>query len=148
MNRSQLKIDIVSDVVCPWCAIGYKKLSKAMEDLNEEILFEVNWKPYELHPEIPTEGFNKEEYYKIKFGNSNGSKDRFNHITEEGKKPLLGYIASIKNMMINRLPKVGETILTEIIVTNHINNIIVVQGESKVDNIVVSNCELKVFIEE
>ena len=67
---------------------------------------------------------------------------------EEGKKPLLGYIASIKNIMINRLPKVGETILTEIIVTNHINNIIVVQGESKVDNIVVSNCELKVFIEE
>ena len=68
--------------------------------------------------------------------------------TEEGKEPLLGYIASIKNMIINRLPKVGETIMTEIIVTNHINNIIVVQGESKVDNIVVSNCELKVFIEE
>jgi predicted DsbA family dithiol-disulfide isomerase len=91
MNRSQLKIDIVSDVVCPWCAIGYKKLSKAMEDLNEEILFEVNWKPYELHPEIPTEGFNKEEYYKIKFGNSNGSRDRFNHLTEEGKKAGLEF---------------------------------------------------------
>ena len=91
MNRSQLKIDIVSDVVCPWCAIGFKKLSKAMEDLNEEILFEVNWKPYELHPEIPTEGFNKEEYYKIKFRNSNGSKDRFNHITEEGKKAGLEF---------------------------------------------------------
>ncbi len=91
MNRSQLKIDIVSDIVCPWCAIGFKKLSKAMEDLNEEILFEVNWKPYELHPEIPTEGFNKEEYYKIKFRNSNGSKDRFNHITEEGKKAGLEF---------------------------------------------------------
>ena len=91
MNRSQLKIDIVSDIVCPWCAIGFKKLSKAMEDLNEEILFEVNWKPYELHPEIPTEGFNKEEYYKIKFGNSNGSRDRFNHITEEGKKAGLEF---------------------------------------------------------
>ena len=91
MNRNQLKIDIVSDIVCPWCAIGFKKLSKAMEDLNEEILFEVNWKPYELHPEIPTEGFNKEEYYKIKFGNSNGSRDRFNHITEEGKKAGLEF---------------------------------------------------------
>ena len=91
MNRSQLKIDIVSDVICPWCAIGYKKLSKAMEDLNEEILFEVNWKPYELHPEIPAEGFNKEEYYKIKFGNSNGSRDRFNHLTEEGKKAGLEF---------------------------------------------------------
>ena len=91
MNRNQLKIDIVSDIVCPWCAIGFKKLSKAMEDLNEEILFEVNWKPYELHPEIPTEGFNKEEYYKIKFGNSNGSRDRFDHITEEGKKAGLEF---------------------------------------------------------
>ena len=68
-------------------------------------------------------------------------------IAEEGKKPLLGYIASIKNMMINRLPKVGETILTEIIVTNHINNIIVVQGESRVKETIVADCELKVFIE-
>ena len=68
--------------------------------------------------------------------------------TEEGKEPLLGYIASIKNMIINRLPKVGENIMTEIIITNQINNIIVVQGESKVDNSVVSSCELKVFIEE
>ena len=68
--------------------------------------------------------------------------------TEEGKKPLLGYIASIKNMMINRLPKIGETILTDIINTNQINNIIVIKGESKVDNMVVSSCELKVYIEE
>ncbi len=67
---------------------------------------------------------------------------------KKGKKPLLGYIASIKNMIINRLPKVGETIMTEIIITNQINNIIVVKGESKVKNIVVSSCELKVFIEE
>ena len=68
--------------------------------------------------------------------------------TDEGEPPLLGYIASIKNMIINRLPKVEETILTEIIITNQINNIIVIKGESKVDNIVVSSCELKVFIEE
>ena len=68
--------------------------------------------------------------------------------TKKGKKPRLGYIASIKNMIINRLPKIGETILTDIIKTNQINNIIVIKGESKVDNIVVSNCELKVFIEE
>jgi predicted hotdog family 3-hydroxylacyl-ACP dehydratase len=67
---------------------------------------------------------------------------------KKGKKPLLGYIASIKNMIINRLPKIGETILTDIIKTNQINNIIVIKGESKVDNIVVSSCELKVFIEK
>ena len=86
MNRSQLKIDIVSDVVCPWCAIGYKKLSKAMTQLDDEISFKVNWKPYELHPEIPKEGFDKKEYYQIKFSESSGSNDKFNFISEEGKK--------------------------------------------------------------
>ena len=86
MNRSQLKIDIVSDVVCPWCAIGYKKLSEAMTQLDDEISFEVNWKPYELHPEIPKEGFNKKEYYKIKFSESSGSSDKFNFISKEGRK--------------------------------------------------------------
>ena len=86
MNRSQLKIDIVSDVVCPWCAIGYKKLSEAMTQLDDDISFDINWKPYELHPEIPKEGFDKKEYYKIKFGESSGSSDRFNFITEEAKK--------------------------------------------------------------
>ena len=86
MNRSQLKIDIVSDVVCPWCAIGYKKLSEAMTQLDDEISIEVNWKPYQLHPEIPREGFDKKEYYKIKFGESLGSSDKFNFISEEGRK--------------------------------------------------------------
>ena len=86
MNRSQLKIDIVSDVVCPWCAIGYKKLSEAMTQMNDEVSFIVNWKPYELHPEIPSVGFDKKEYYKIKFGESSGTNDRFNFISDEGKK--------------------------------------------------------------
>ena len=86
MNRSQLKIDIVSDIVCPWCAIGYKKLSEAMTQLDDEISFEVNWKPYQLHPEIPRGGFDKKEYYKIKFSESSGSSDKFNFISEEGRK--------------------------------------------------------------
>ena len=64
MNSGQLKIDIVSDIVCPWCAIGYKKLSKAIAQLGNEISLEINWKPYELHPEIPKEGFDKKEYIK------------------------------------------------------------------------------------
>ena len=81
-----LSIDIVSDIVCPWCAIGYKKLFEAMTQLDDEISFDVNWKPYELHPEIPKEGFDKKEYYKIKFGESSGSSDRLDLITEEAKK--------------------------------------------------------------
>ena len=65
----------------------------------------------------------------------------------KGKKPAFGYIASIKNMTVKRLPIKGDIILTKVIQTNQINNIIVIQAETKKDNIVVSNCELKVFIE-
>ena len=86
MFTNKLKIDIVSDVVCPWCVIGYRKLCMAMNDLKEEVTFDINWKAYQLHPEIPKEGFDKEEYKKIKFGDSSASKDRFNFIAEEGKK--------------------------------------------------------------
>ncbi|MFL2705913.1 MAG: DsbA family oxidoreductase [Gammaproteobacteria bacterium] len=86
MNRNKILIDIVSDIVCPWCAIGYKKLSGAITELGNEITFEVVWKPYELHPEIPKEGYDKKEYYKLKFSESSGSDDRFNFINEEGKK--------------------------------------------------------------
>ena len=57
---------------------------------------------------------------------------------KEGNKPLLGYIASIKNLIVNRLPEVGEKILTEIIIVNKINNIIVIKAEGKVDNIIIS----------
>ena len=67
---------------------------------------------------------------------------------KQGSDPLLGYIASIKNLIIIRLPNIGETIVTAVIETYRLNNIIVIKGESKVDDIIISSCELKVFIEE
>ena len=79
-----LKIDIVSDIVCPWCVIGFRNLKKAMEELNSELNFEISWKPYELHPEIPQEGYDKNLYMQQKFGSS-GGKSRYDEITRIGK---------------------------------------------------------------
>ncbi len=79
-----LKIDIVSDVVCPWCVIGFKNLKKAMVELKSELHFEVSWKPYELHPEIPQEGYDKKLYMQQKFGSSDG-KSRYDEITKIGE---------------------------------------------------------------
>ena len=81
----KLKIDIVSDVVCPWCVIGFKNLQKAMKEKENEINFEINWKPYELHPEIPENGYDKELYMQQKFGNSSGRASPYNQIKEIGK---------------------------------------------------------------
>ena len=68
-------------------------------------------------------------------------------IAKKGAPPLLGYIASITNLNISRLPVIGETIQTEIIITNKINNIIVVKAVSRVADTIVADCELKVFLE-
>ena len=79
-----LKIDIVSDVVCPWCVIGFRNLKKAMEELKSELDFEISWKPYELHPEIPQEGYDKKLYMQQKFGSA-GGKSRYDEITKIGE---------------------------------------------------------------
>ena len=79
-----LKIDIVSDIVCPWCVIGFRNLKKAMEELKSELDFEISWKPYELHPEIPQEGYDKKLFMQQKFGFS-GGKSRYDEITKIGE---------------------------------------------------------------
>src|SRR5215218_698283 len=62
-----LQIDVVSDVVCPWCFIGKRRLEKAMA-LRPEIPVEVNFRPYFLNPWVPRGGISREEYLTKKFG--------------------------------------------------------------------------------
>ncbi|AOY86905.1 hypothetical protein BKP64_01215 [Marinobacter salinus] len=51
-----VKIDIVSDIACPWCAIGYARLEKAMEELKEEMEFTIEWHAFELNPDSSGNG--------------------------------------------------------------------------------------------
>ncbi len=81
----KLKIDIVSDVVCPWCVIGFKNLRKAMNDMSHQVDFEITWKPYELHPEIPENGYDKELYMQQKFGGKSSGSSVYNQIKEIGE---------------------------------------------------------------
>ena len=59
---SKLKIDIISDVVCPWCTIGYKRLEKAISEMGVEDKIELEWQPFELNPHMPPEGENVQEH--------------------------------------------------------------------------------------
>lgn len=56
MTATPLTIDIFSDVMCPWCLIGYGQLSKALEELDGEVEAQVRWRPFELNPDMPSEG--------------------------------------------------------------------------------------------
>ncbi|MET0877393.1 MAG: DsbA family oxidoreductase [Tardiphaga sp.] len=62
-----LQIDIVSDVVCPWCYIGKKRIEDALA-LAPEIPVEVHWRPFFLNPWIPREGIDRDTYLETKFG--------------------------------------------------------------------------------
>ena len=53
---TRITIDIWSDVMCPWCAIGYGQLSRALDQLEGEIEAEVRWRPFELNPDMPESG--------------------------------------------------------------------------------------------
>jgi predicted DsbA family dithiol-disulfide isomerase len=66
----QLNIEIVSDVSCPWCIVGYKSLSFALAELQPAINVEINWRPFELNPSMSTEGQHLGEHLHEKYGSS------------------------------------------------------------------------------
>ena len=63
-----ITVDIVSDVVCPWCIIGYKKLEKAMQRFEGKARFELAWHAFELNPSMPPEGQDISEHMAQKYG--------------------------------------------------------------------------------
>ena len=77
MTKQKIKVDIVSDVVCPWCYIGKRRLEKAMDVLQDTYDFEVEYHPFELNPQMPAEGKNQKAYLISKFG----SEERYNQLT-------------------------------------------------------------------
>src|SRR6478735_5360516 len=66
-SHQPVRIDVVSDVVCPWCFIGKRRLEKAIA-LNPEIPVEVRYQPYFLNPWVPRDGIGRDEYLTTKFG--------------------------------------------------------------------------------
>jgi predicted DsbA family dithiol-disulfide isomerase len=67
MTSKPLTIDVVSDVICPWCFLGKRRLDKAIE-LVPEAKVEVRWHPFFLDPTIPAEGIDRHAYMVKKFG--------------------------------------------------------------------------------
>ena len=63
-----LKLDIVSDISCPWCIIGYQALNQALAKLAPEITVDITWQPFELNPHMPKEGQEITEHITEKYG--------------------------------------------------------------------------------
>ena len=76
-ESASVHIDVISDVVCPWCFIGKRRLEMAIA-LVPDIAVDINWRPYFLNPWIPREGIDRQTYLETKFG----SAERYGVIAE------------------------------------------------------------------
>lgn len=65
-----VRLDIISDPICPWCLIGKTQLDRALESAGNP--FEIVWHPFQLNPEMPSEGMARADYLKEKFGDPTG----------------------------------------------------------------------------
>lgn len=83
MSVASISIDVVSDVVCPWCYVGQKRLERALA-LAPDVPVEVNWRPYQLDPTIPPEGRDRKAYMLAKFGSEKRLRDIHQRITAAG----------------------------------------------------------------
>jgi predicted DsbA family dithiol-disulfide isomerase len=78
-----MRIDIVSDVICPWCFIGKRRLEKALA-LRPELTAEVTWRPFQLNPDMPASGMERQAYLTMKFGSATQADRLYRNVAAAG----------------------------------------------------------------
>jgi len=78
-----ITIDVISDVMCPWCYIGKRRFEKALA-LRPDINVDVRWRPYQLDETIPKEGIDRKEYLSTKFGGSERAAQIYQAVSDAG----------------------------------------------------------------
>ena len=84
MTAPSLTIDVVSDVMCPWCYIGKRRLEAALEEVSSEMDVEVRWRPYQLDATLPKQGKDRQQYLEDKFGGAAGAEQAYAAVRAAG----------------------------------------------------------------
>ena len=84
MTSSTLTIDVVSDVMCPWCYIGKRRLEAALDEVGGEMDVEIRWRPYQLDSTLPKEGKDRQQYLEDKFGGAEGADKAYANVRAAG----------------------------------------------------------------
>ena len=83
--QTPLIIEIASDVICPWCYIGKRRLEKALALLDGEVKPDIRWLPFQLNPDMPASGMPRAEYRKAKFGSAERGRQLDARVAAEGR---------------------------------------------------------------
>jgi len=91
-----IKLDIISDPICPWCYIGKAYLDRALA-AHPDHPFSIEWQPYQLNPEMPASGMDRREYLELKFGGKDKAVKVYAEIAEKAEDAGLEFdFAAIK----------------------------------------------------
>jgi len=101
-------IKVFADTICGWCFIGQTKLNKALKNF-PGIRFEIKHVPFQLNPDMPKEGIERDQYLKIKFGRKEFAQPMYDHMTAEAKKEDL-------NFNLNNIKKTPNTVLSYLLI--------------------------------
>jgi predicted DsbA family dithiol-disulfide isomerase len=101
-DNQPVRIDVISDVVCPWCFIGKRRLEKALA-LRPGVTVEVHWRPYFLNDWIPREGMSREQYLTTKFGSPERYKGIAQRVAAAAAEEGLTYAADKMKRQPNTL---------------------------------------------
>ncbi|MDJ0827050.1 MAG: DsbA family oxidoreductase [Rhodobacter sp.] len=80
-----VKLDIISDPICPWCYIGKSNLDRALEQAGDTP-FEIEWHPFQLNPDMPEDGMDRREYLETKFGGKEGALNAYAPVVEAAER--------------------------------------------------------------
>lgn len=85
MNDQPATIEIYSDVVCPWCYVGKRRLERALEQLVGTVTPQIRWRPFQLNPTMPIEGMDRTTYLEAKFGSLDAFRKLEEHVMAAGE---------------------------------------------------------------
>ncbi|MCR9134466.1 MAG: DsbA family oxidoreductase [Alphaproteobacteria bacterium] len=80
-----INVDVVSDVMCPWCYVGKRRLETALADLPDHVQVDVHWRPFQLDSTLPKEGKDRQLYLSEKFGGTDRAREFYGTIAEAGR---------------------------------------------------------------
>ncbi len=84
MSTDSIVIDIYSDVVCPWCYVGKRRLERALASWNGSLPVTIQWRPFQLNPTMPRDGVDRRTYLEAKFGGADAARAIYDHVTAAG----------------------------------------------------------------
>lgn len=84
MTGRAFTIDVYSDVVCPWCYVGKRRLERALDRLNGAVQARITWRPFQLNPTMPKDGMDRTAYLEAKFGSLDAFRQLEEHVLAAG----------------------------------------------------------------